>query len=225
MRGDGRREAADEQLAVEEDGGDLGALEQVAAGRRWPGRAPRSCAVSSLLTVCSSSLTDCSSSFEVSSSSLVDCSSSLTETSSSFADFSSSSAVSYSSIIDCSRSRVSRSSRSSCVRPASAAAASRRLRGRLAPAPAALRSSKSTRNSGSPSRSRQRLDRELTIGCDPLVSSTSNRGAGRPRRPVSTASCSDGPQLQPQALAGHAPAAAGSGCRPRPRDICRSGRK
>ena len=70
-------------------------------------------AFSSALTVFSSSLSDCSSSFEASSSSLVDCASSLTETSSSLDDFSSSSAVSYSSIVDCRRSRVSRSSRSS----------------------------------------------------------------------------------------------------------------
>ena len=65
---------------------------------------------SSLLTVFSSSLTDCNSSLEVSSSSLVDCSSSLTDTSSSLPDFSSSSEVSYSSMVACRRSRVSRSS-------------------------------------------------------------------------------------------------------------------
>ena len=78
---------------------------------------------SSGLTVCSSSLTDCCSSFDVSSSSLADCNSSLTESSSSLLARSSSVEVSYSSSRVCRRSRVSRSS---CSAAAAAESAPRR---------------------------------------------------------------------------------------------------
>ena len=78
--------------------------------------------LSSVLTVCSSSLIDCISSVDVSSSSLADCSSSFTDWYSSFADFSSSLAVSCSSIALCSCMRVPRSSSSSaCTRAESVA--------------------------------------------------------------------------------------------------------
>ena len=74
---------------------------------------------SSSLTVVSSSLDDCSSSFEVSSSSLVLCSSSFDDCSSSFDDFSSSLALSSSSIVLCRYSLVTISSRSSSSRRSS----------------------------------------------------------------------------------------------------------
>jgi hypothetical protein len=102
---------------------------------------------SSLLTVFSSSLTDCASSREVSSSSLVDCSSSLIESSSSLVDFSSSSAVSYSSTTDCTRSRHSRNSLSSCSVEAACSAIEA---GNICSWPSgAPTSQKTTRNNGS----------------------------------------------------------------------------
>ena len=67
---------------------------------------------SSAVIVCSSSLRDCSSSFEVSSSSFADCSSSLTERYSSFDDCSSSLSASSSSVTL--RSRSLAPSRSLC---------------------------------------------------------------------------------------------------------------
>ena len=150
--------------------------------------------------MCSSSLTDCSSSFEASSSSLVDCISSLTETSSSFEDFSSSSAVSYSSIIDCRRSRVSRSSRSICsAAPSRGGLRTVSASSRLSTGPW---SANSTRKSGSPRRIAQRLDRQVD-DLHAAVVALDRDALARHRAPGLHRFAEHGAQVEPQALARH----------------------
>ena len=125
-----RREEADVEIGVEKQRRDVGAVQdvlQIVGGRALPLQG----FLSWLLSAVSSSLSDCSSSFEVSSSSLVDWNSSLTDSASSLIAFCSSLEISRLRMAPCSSVRVASSSCSSsatrgvirrCRRAASASA-------------------------------------------------------------------------------------------------------